>query len=293
MTPYYSRDGITIYCGECSQVMREVLPDNHVDLTVTSPPYDNLRTYNGYTFDFDAIAAQLWRVTAAGGVVVWVVGDATENFSESLTEARQKIYFVDNCGFNLLDTMIYHKNGYPAQYPGMMRYMGAFEYMIILSKGKPKTFNPIIDRFTKTAGERRGSFTQRQQDGSTKHTKTGFEIGIYSARNNVWTYDTGFLKVTKDKDAYNHPAPFPEALARDHIISWSNPGDLVLDPMTGSGTTSKMAQQLGRRFMGIEISEEYCRIAVDRLRQPSFFSLPSEPVKQTVMVTQMGIFDEK
>lgn len=253
-----------IYCGECSAMM-ESLPDNSVDMWLTSPPYDNLRSYNGYTFDFEPIAKQLWRVTKPGGVGVWVVGDATENFCESLTSAKQKIYFVEGCGFNLLDTMVYEKNGYPAQYPGMMRYMGAFEYMLVFSKGKPETYHPIMDRRTRSKGEHRGSFTQRQKDGSTKHTSTGFEIQEYSARNNVWTYDTGFLKATSDKIAYDHPAIFPEALARDHIISWSNPGDTVLDPMMGSGTVPKMSHILGRRWLGFEISSEYVNLAKRRV----------------------------
>jgi site-specific DNA-methyltransferase (adenine-specific) len=262
----------TVICGNCAQVLAG-FPADYIDLTVTSPPYDNLRDYNGYEFDFEPIACQLYRVTKPGGVVVWVVADETKDFGETITTAKQKIYFIDVCGFNLLDTMIYEKNGYPAQYPGMMRYMGAFEYMLVFCKGKPKTFNPICDRRTKTKGESRNNFTQRQKDGSTKHTKSGFIIGEFSARNNVWKYDTGFLKVTKDKDAYNHPAIFPEALARDHIISWSNPGDLVLDPMCGSGTTLKMAKELGRNFIGIDISEEYCRLSqrrVEGARVPLF-----------------------
>lgn len=253
-----------IYCGECSQMMA-ALPDGCIDLTVTSPPYDSLRTYNGYTFDFEPIARQLWRVTKPGGVVVWVVGDETKDFCESLTSAKQKIYFVESCGFSLLDTMIYQKDGYPAQYPGMMRYMGAFEYMLVLSKGKPTTYNPICDRVNKSIGEHRRRFTQRQKDGSTKYTKTGFTIGKFSNRNNVWTYPTGYLKVTSDKEAHDHPAIFPEALARDHILSWSNPGDVVLDPMCGSGTTQKMAQILGRPWLGFDVSEEYCELARRRV----------------------------
>mgnify|MGYP001584742937 FL=1 len=252
-----------IYCGECSAMM-DALPDGCIDFWLTSPPYDNQRTYHGYTFDFERIAMQLYRVTKPGGVGVWVVADGTEDFCESLTSAKQKIYFVEGCGFNLLDTMIYQKDGYPAQYPGMMRYMGAFEYMIILSKGRPGTYNPIRDRINKSIGER-SKFTQRQKDGSTKYTNTGFTIGKLSNRNNIWTYPTGYLKVTGDREAYSHPAIFPESLARDHIISWSNPGDLVLDPMVGSGTTAKQAHLLGRHYLGFDISEEYCQLARRRV----------------------------
>ena len=253
-----------IYCGECSSMMA-ALPDDSIDMWITSPPYDNQRNYNGYTFNFEAIAMQLYRVTKLGGVGVWVVADGTEDFCESLTSAKQKIYFVEECGFNLLDTMIYQKDGYPAQYPGMMRYMGAFEYMIILSKGRPGTYNPIRDRINKSIGEHRSKFTQRQRDGSTKYTNTGFTIGKLSNRNNIWTYPTGYLKVTGDREAYSHPAIFPEALARDHIISWSNPGDTVLDPMIGSGTVGKMSVLLDRNFLGFEISQEYCDLARHRV----------------------------
>lgn len=267
MTPYYERDGITIYCGECSQVMRDILPDNHIDLTVTSPPYDNLRTYNGYTFDFEAIAAQLWRVTTAGGVVVWVVADATVDGSETCTSDIQKLYFR-GLGFNVHDTMIYQTDKPPMN---DNRYQACFEFMFVFSKGKPKSFNPIMIQSSK-AGERRIGITYRQENNSLKKQWRGGTYSPTTIKQSIWYYPAGGINV-------NHPAPFPEALARDHIISWSNPGDLVLDPMLGSGTTAKMAQQLGRRCIGIEISEEYCRIAVDRLRQPSFFSLPTQPAK--------------
>jgi len=273
-----------IICGDCTKVLAG-FPADYIDLTVTSPPYDNLRDYNGYTFDFEPIAAELWRVTKLGGIVVWVVGDQTKDFCESLTTAKQKIYFVEDCGFNLLDTMIYEKDGYPAQNPNMMRYMEAFEYMLIFCKGKPKTYNPIMDRITKTYGESRNKFTRRQKrrqkDGSTKYTKNGFMIGPVSSRNNLWKYSTGYLKVTKDKQAYQHPAIFPEVLARDHIISWSNPGDVVLDPMCGSGTTLKMAKEQGRQYIGIDISQEYCKLSQRRVEgaKVPLFILPPEPAE--------------
>ena len=255
-----------IICGNCVDVMA-TFPDNYIDLTVTSPPYDNLRDYKGYEFDFECIANELYRITKQGGVVVWVVGDATKDFCESLTSFRQAICFVDICGFNLLDTMIYEKNGYPPQYPNMMRYVGAFEYMLVFSKGKPNTFNPIHDRLNSQVGAKRDASTQRQTDGSTKKTKTGFEIGKISKRTNIWKYNTGYMKVTSDKWAYNHPAIFPEKLANDHIITWSNEGDLILDPMCGSGTTCKMAMVNNRNYIGIDTSEEYCEIARNRISE--------------------------
>lgn len=273
MTPFYERDGITIFCGECSQVMSQWEADS-IDLTVTSPPYDNLRTYNGYTFDFEAIAGQLWRVTAKGGVVVWVVGDATIDGSETGTSFRQALGFM-GLGFNLHDTMIYSANKPPLSHN---RYEQMFEYMFVFSKGKPDKFNPIMQtKNDRTLEDKRDKKNYRRE-------KSGiFDYGFINHKNkntrikgNLWHYNVGYTSKGTNID---HPAPFPEALARDHIISWSNPGDLVCDPMLGSGTAAKMAQHLGRRFVGCEISEEYCKIAVDRLRQPSFFSIPTQPAK--------------
>jgi DNA modification methylase len=245
-----------IICGD-SAIMLLTLEPESVDLTVTSPPYDNLRTYNGYTFDFEAIARGLYRVTKPGGIVVWVVGDATVNGSETGTSFRQALYFKD-CGFNLHDTMIWNKNGYTA--PGSLgtRYAPVFEYMFILSKRSVKTFNPIKDHKTSNAGVKVHG-TIRQADGSFRPVAGPTKyIAEYSQRYNVWEIDP-------HKTGGDHPAPFPEALARDHILSWSNPGDLVLDPFAGSGTTLKMAKETGRNYIGIEISPEYCKLIERRV----------------------------
>jgi site-specific DNA-methyltransferase (adenine-specific) len=255
----------TIFCGECSDLMKEI-DSGSVNLTVTSPPYDDLRDYEGYDFDFPSIAKQLYRVTQDGGVVVWVVGDQTKNFCETLSSFKQAIFFVEECGFNLLDTMIYQKKGGPSPYPTMMRYAPWFEYMFVFSKGKPRIFNAIRDRENRSWGKANRGNTARQKDGSTKRTPD-YVPEKFSIRNNIWLYDVGRNKDTKDKVAFEHPARFPEALARDHIITWSNEGDLVLDPMCGSGTTCKQAQKNGRNFIGIDISEKYCEIARARLKK--------------------------
>lgn len=241
-----------IYQGDCLEVMK-TFPDNVIDLTVTSPPYDNLRTYRGYTFDFEGIANELYRITKKGGVVVWVVGDETRNFCESLSSFKQALYFKE-VGFNLLDTMIYYKQNYAPAYPTLRRYANQFEYMFVFSKGKPKTFNPIK---VKKIENRNGISGYRQKDGSVikKIVKT---TGEYKEASNVWSYPVGFKNL-------GHPAVFPEQLATDHILSWSNEGDLVLDPMCGSGTTCKMAKLNNRNYIGIEISEEYCEIIKKRL----------------------------
>lgn len=241
------------------------LPDNYIDLTVTSPPYDNLRTYNGFSFDFEGIAKELFRVTKQGGVVVWVIGDSVVRGSETGNAFRQALHFKE-IGFNLHDTMIYQKNAFP--FPDKTRYAQVFEYMFVLSKGKPNTTN-IIRVPTKEANRIKNKKSyQRLPNGETVPMK--YETGK-SERNkeNVWMFEVGYMKTTKDKFAFQHPAMFPEQLAHDHIISWSNEGDIVFDPMCGSGTTCKMAKQLGRNFIGIDISKEYCEIAKQRINAES------------------------
>ena len=235
-----------IYNMDCLQGLK-LLPDNYIDLTVTSPPYDNLRTYNGYSFDFENIAKELFRVTKQGGVVVWVVGDQTINGSESGTSFRQALYFKQ-IGFNLHDTMIYEKNSstYPS-HEKSLRYTQIHEFMFVFTKGKPKTVNLIIDKKNKWAGHK---------DFSGKLKKP---VPENSPRNNIWKFTTSF------NDKTEHPAVFPEQLANDHIISWSNENDIVMDIFMGSGTTGKMAVLNNRNYIGFEISKEYCEIAEKRI----------------------------
>jgi site-specific DNA-methyltransferase (adenine-specific) len=244
--------------GDCLEVMK-TLPDNHVDLTVTSPPYDNLRTYNGFTFDFEGIATELYRITKPGGVIVWIVSDATINGSETGTSFKQALYFKD-IGFNLHDTMIWNKGTFTAVGALTSRYAPVFEYMFILSQGKPKTFNPIKDKKNKHFGRvKHGTF--RQENGTTKPlTSIGKPIAEYGQRFNIWEQNS-----EKSNSNRFHPAMFPEQLAHDHIISWSNERDTVLDCFMGSGTTGKIAKQLNRNFIGIEISQEYLDIATARI----------------------------
>jgi site-specific DNA-methyltransferase (adenine-specific) len=240
------------------------LPSQSIDLTVTSPPYDNLRTYNGYSFDFEGIAKELYRVTKDGGVVVWIVGDATVNGSETGTSFKQALYFKE-IGFNLHDTMIYQKNNFAN--PSSNRYHQIFEFMFVLSKGKPKAFNPIKDRKNVCAGESNwGANKARQKDGSFKERPKKI-VSEYGMRYNIWEFMTSKGFATKDNFAYSHPAIFPEKVAHDHIISWSNEGDTVLDCFLGSGTTGKVAKQLNRQFIGIEISPEYMEIAKKRINE--------------------------
>ena len=236
-----------------------------VDLTVTSPPYDDLRNYEGtLNWDFDVfkkVAERLYNITKEGGVVVWIVADMTKNFCETSNSFRQALYFKE-VGFNLLDTMIYLKDNYTPAYPSMRRYANQFEYMFILSKGKPKTFNP---KQVPKKAKRQGTRKFRQKDGSQIEKIVNNDYEFKNATN-VWNYSTGG-SCTKDKIAFQHPAIFPEKLAEDHILSWSNEGDIVLDCFMGSNTTGKMALLNNRKFIGIEKVERYFKIAKERLRE--------------------------
>lgn len=248
------------YNENCLDTMAR-MEDNSIDLTVTSPPYDNLRTYNGYSFNFESIAKELYRVTKKGGVVVWNVNDSKVKGNKSLTSFKQALYF-QHIGFFVHDVMIWQKSAFSSPIKNM--YHNVFEYMFIFSKGKPKTFNPIIDRKNKKAGTKTTS-TFREADGSTskRSLKT---INEYGKRFNIWQ-----INEVKNNAYGKHVAPFPEQLANDHILSWSNEGDLVYDPFMGSGTTAKMAIANNRKYIGSELSAEYVEIAKDRLKQTKLF----------------------
>jgi len=244
--------------GDCLEEMKK-MSDKSVDLVVTSPPYDNLRDYgNDWVFNFEETAKQLYRLCKDGGIVVWVVGDATINGSETGTSFKQALYFKE-IGFNLHDTMIWQKPGFSAVGALSVRYAPVFEYMFILSKGKVKSFNPIKDRLNKVSGTITG--TIMLPDGSRKRmSNEGKKRRRYGQRFNVWN-------ITQVNKNDIHPAQFPEQLAHDHIISWSNEGDTVLDPFMGSGTTGVACKNLNREFIGIEINEEYYKIAENRINQ--------------------------
>ena len=257
----------TIHHEGCLETMAR-MPDNFIDLTVTSPPYDNLRDYGKHAWDFEmfqGVAGELYRVTKEGGVVVWVVNDQTKDSDESGTAFRQALRFKEG-GFKLFDTMIYAK---PAMARKYKQYIQAFEYMFVFSKGNLKTINKIKDRKNVHGGLVHIIPTTRHKDGrlSTKTKQVvRKKIAEYGYRTNIWFYHQGRYHTTKDTFAFDHPAMFPEALVADHISSWSNPGDLVYDPFLGSGTTAKMAYQLGRKYIGSEIHQPYVEIAERRLK---------------------------
>lgn len=250
--------------ADCLVVLPQI-PSKSIDLIITSPPYDNLRKYGDTKWNmniFQQVANQLWRVLKSGGVVVWIVGDQIKNGGRTLTSFRQALYF-QSIGFKIYDIIIYEKTG--AGPPHRGRYFNAYDYMFILSKGRPKTVNLLKDKPNKWAGTATyGNVTRREQNG-TLTNKGRKIIGDFGVRTNIWKYNNGYGHATKDKIAYEHPSIFPEKLVEDHITCWSNKGDLVLDPFGGSGTTSKVAQKLERKWILIEQSSKYCHIAEERL----------------------------
>lgn len=246
-----------IICGDSCEVLKQI-PDNVIDLIITSPPYDNLRKYNGYSFDFECIATELYRIVVIGGVIIWVTGDQTINGSETGTSFKQALFFK-SLGFNLHDTQIYIKTNYvPLNHN---RYEQSFEYMFCFSKGKPKTFNPIkipCIHAGKSASKR--TFYQSTEDLVPQIGHKHNPVAKEKISPNVFYYSVGGKKEIK-----GHPAMYPEKLVEDQLLTWSLPNDIVLDPFCGSGTTCYVAKNHKRNYIGIEISEEFCTLSEKRL----------------------------
>ena len=247
-----------LFIGDCLKILPH-FSEESIDLIITSPPYDDLRNYMGYTFDFENIASELFRVLKKGGVAVWVVGDKI-NGGRTLTSFKQALYF-QQIGFLMHDVMIYAKKNTP--FMRSNAYTNCYEYMFVLSKGKPKTFNPLKDKTVRNGFEMLVS----NKGADAKNNKVLKELKEEKTRTNIWYYAVGFGGTTKDKEAFKHPALFPEKLALEHILSWSNEGDIVLDPMCGSGTTCKMAALSNRKFIGIDICADYIELAKKRINQ--------------------------
>lgn len=255
----------TIVCGDNCDVLG-TFPRDCIDLVVTSPPYDDLRTYGGHSWDFYGVAWQLKRVLKPGGVIVWNVNDETKDGDETGTSFQQALHFKD-IGLRLHDTMIWDKGSFTGIGSTAVRYGPSTEFMFVFAKGKIATFNPLKDRKNIHAGCDSRASSVRERDGSIrKQVSLNRDIQEYGIRFNVW-------KINPEMSNANrfHPGQMPEALARDHILSWSNEGDIVLDPFSGSGTTAKMAKLNGRRYIGIEVNPEYCEIAEKRLAQSVLF----------------------
>ena len=241
-----------IYNEDCIETMMKI-PDDYIDMILTSPPHDELRPYNGYTFEFYPIARELYRIIKPGGIIVWIIGDESINWSETCTSFKQVLHFR-SIGLNVHDTMIYYKHCMPTD--PRLRYYQRFDYMFILSKGKPSTFNPIQDVKSKDVFQVNG--VDRRGNDRIKTDKQ-YQSPFFTCRGNVWAYDCRH-------PATSHPAEFPEELAYDHIISWSNPNDIIYDPFMGSGTTAVICNRTERQYIGSEISSDYCRIADKRIK---------------------------
>lgn len=259
MKPYHQSKNYSIYNKNCLEYLKS-LPDNSLKFILTSPPYDSLRNYQGYSFDFEEIAKELARTLQEGGVIIWNVADATVKGSETGTSMRQALFFMD-CGLRLHDTMIYEKqNPMPAS-KSSKRYHQAWEYLFCFSKGTPETFNPFMVPAKYAHVE--ANMKHRGKDGSLEYVKT--KRNSHTKVRNIFSYTIGGGHSTTDKEAYGHPALMPEKLAEDQILTWTNPGDTVFDPFNGAGTSGKMAVKNDRNYIGTEISKEYCDLSKTRI----------------------------
>ena len=251
---------IKLINDDCIIAMNKLIDDGvKVDMILTSPPYDNLRTYEDTLVWNEDIWKQVifkcFDILKDSGVMVWVVGDATIKGSETGTSFKQALY-AKEVGFNLHDTMIYQKKSCYAHDLRNKRYKHIFEYMFVLSKGTPKTYNEIKDEPVLNYGKIYSGGKGRNKNGELRKSRS-FSMNEFQARYNIWRISTDHRSM--------HPAIFPEKLAYDHIVSWSNENDLILDPFMGSGTTGKVAKELNRNFIGIELVEQYFNIAKDRI----------------------------
>jgi site-specific DNA-methyltransferase (adenine-specific) len=250
-----------VYVGDGLKVMN-LMPDNYVDLTVTSCPYDQIRDYHGFVFDYKPMARELYRITKPGGVVCWNVQAQTIDGSETLTPQKHSIFFVEECGFKLHETIIYQKLNF--SHPARNRYPKVWEYVFVFSKGAPKTFNPIKDRKNKTAGKLGSlgvnTFTKKDGSKGVRKRKINTPFGV---RHNVWIGKTRGQEEMFKK--LKQPAMMPMWLAQDLIKSYSNEGEIVFDPMAGSGTTAKMSEAHNRQWIISEISIQYAKDSLSEI----------------------------
>lgn len=253
----------SIICGDAVEVLKKI-PNNSIDLVITSPPYDNLRTYNGFEVNLHEVGCELFRVIKDGGVVAMVIQDATHNFAKTLTSFRTIVDWCDNIGFKLFETCIYHKNGTEGAW-WKQRFRVDHEYMPIFFKGeKPQYFNKEPLKIPSKHGGKimRGS-GNRRTDGTTTDTVKR-AINIMKCRGTVWDY---MMAGDKNPLKRKHPAVFPDKIPYDFIQCFCPEGGIVLDPFVGCGSTAVMAKLLDRNYIGIDISEEYCNLSEQRLKE--------------------------
>jgi site-specific DNA-methyltransferase (adenine-specific) len=257
----------TIQCMDCVEGMKQ-LPDNCIDLVVTSPPYDEIRTYHGFTYDLHATGKEIYRVLKDGGVAVMVIQDQTKNYGKTLTSFRTIVDWCDNIGFKLFECLIYRKYGAEGAWWNK-RFRVDHEYMPVFLKGKkPQYFNKEPLKIpSKWGGKTLTGGATRLTSGQTLKARP-IKINPLKCRGTVWEY---LMCGDKNPLKSKHPATFPDQLPIDFIQCFCPPGGIVLDPFMGSGTTAVAAVKLGRNFIGFEISKEYCDIAYQRLELEANF----------------------
>ena len=252
-----------ILCGDAVEILKGI-PSNSIDLVVTSPPYDGIRTYNGFSLNLPAVGKELYRVLKEGGIVAMVIQDATHNFGKTLTSFKTIIDWCDNAGFKLFETVIYRKYGTEGAW-WTKRFRVDHEYMPIFLKGeRPAYFNKEQLKIpSKHGGKVMTGSGNRRTDGKTTKTVTRMINGM-KCRGTVWDYlNAGDKNPLKRK----HPAVFPDKIPLDFIECFCPPNGVVLDPFIGSGSTAVAAKELKRKYIGIDISEEYCNLSRERLKE--------------------------
>ena len=248
--------------GDAIKVLKQCKPD-YFNLTVFSPPYDALRDYNGFSLSLHNLGEALFRVTKPGGLVVLVIQDQTKGGHKSLTSFRTIVDWCDNIGFGLWECSIYNRHGKEGAW-WSKRLRVDHEYMPIFIKGdKPEYFNKEPLKIPcKHAGKFMMGGANRNKDNKTIESSK-IIINNTKCPGTVWNLSNGGDKVQMKRD---HPATYPDQIPYRFIQLFCPPNGIVLDPMVGSGSTAIAAKILGRKYLGIDISPEYCKLARNRLK---------------------------
>ena len=257
----------------------KTLPDECIDFVITSPPYDALRDYNGYKLDLHGLGVELLRVLKDGGICVMVIQDSTRDFAKSLTSFRTIVDWCDNIGFRLFECNIYNRQGTEGAW-WKKRFRVDHEYMPIFLKGKrPQYFDKENIKIpSKHGGKIMTGANIRTKNGQTGSRKV--KINPTKCPGTVMTFGNTCGGESKLKS--KHPAVFPNMLAYDMIECFCPEDGTVLDPFNGSGTTTLAAKCLGRNYIGIDVSEEYNKIARERLETEIIYRKTVKEVSQEI-----------
>jgi hypothetical protein len=252
-----------ILLGDALEILSRI-PAGSIPLTLFSPPYDGIRDYGkNWSLDYKTLGRLLFGATCDGGVCAVVIGDGTKDFAKSLTTFRWAVDWVDNTGWRLFECCIYSRHGNPGAW-WTQRFRVDHEYILIFFKGDR------LRCFDKTALMIPSKHAGKVYSGTDRLTNGGFKkiepkaVNDLKCRGTIWGYATSNSEGNRTK--LEHPATFPDRLADDLIHCFSKPGDLVFDPMCGSGTTCVMAAKAKRDYLGIEINPEYHSIAMKRIQ---------------------------